>query len=77
VVRLFKNVIKANITQRRTSIRVSRERTVTLPPKDVYKTNIIRDNALNHYSESRKDSAGSGLTINDQGERKDHCITKD
>jgi len=64
VVKLFKGVIKINIIQRGINIRVSRKRTVTLPPKDVYKTNTIRNNALNYYSESKKDLIKLKLVVN-------------
>jgi len=76
VVKLPKNAIKTNIIQKKTNTRVSRKRTVTLPPKNTYKTNAIRDNILNYYNKNRKDSTGLKLIINDQNERKDHYITK-
>jgi len=38
---------------------------VILPPKNVYKTNIIRDNVLNYYSESKKDLIRLELAVND------------
>jgi len=77
VIKLPKSAIKINIIQRGASTRVSRKRTVTLPPKNVYKTNTIRDNILNYYNESKKDSTKLGLTINDQNGRKDYYIIKD
>jgi len=49
---------------------------VTLPPKNTYKTNTIRNNALNHYSGSRKDLAGSKLAAKSQGGRKDYTAAK-
>jgi len=38
---------------------------VILPSKNIYKTNIIKDNVLNYYSESKKDLTKLGLVVND------------
>jgi len=65
VVKLPKNAIKINIIKKKVSIRVSRERTVTLPPKNTYKTNTIKNNILNYYSKSKKDLTKLKLIIND------------
>jgi len=64
VIKLPKNVIKINIIQKGISIRVSRKRTMTLPPKSIYKTNTIKNNILNYYNENKKDLTKLKLIIN-------------
>jgi len=63
VVKLPKNVIKINIKKKK-YIRVSRKRTVILPLKNIYKTNVIKNNILNYYNKSKKDLIKLELIIN-------------
>jgi len=65
VIKLFKNVIKIKKIKKIKKKYTRFAKTyITLPLKNTYKTNIIRNNILNYYNKIKKDLIKLKLAVN-------------